>query len=71
MVDLAHNLKQDYLDLHIKHGDTHTIILFIFKHNINVDCNPTVCVCFRIFKDIQVCFWIKVMVVHMELLHSN
>ena len=42
-------MKQNYLDIHIQHRDTHTIILFKFKDNDDVDCNPTVCFCLHIF----------------------
>ena len=49
MSDLTHELKQDYLDIHIHHRDTYTI-LFKFKDTDDVDCNPIVCFCLRIFK---------------------
>ena len=55
---LTLKLRQVYPEIHVQHRETHSV-LFKFKDNDDIDCNPTVCFCLRIFKDMHIRLWIE------------
>ena len=62
-------LKTNYPDIHVHHHDTHTV-LFQFKNSDDVECNPIVCFCLRIFKDMSIRLWNNGVEVHSKYFKS-
>ena len=62
-------LKTNYPDIHVHHYDTHTV-LFQFKNSDDVECNPIVCFCLRIFKDMSIRLWNNGVEVHSKYFKS-